>query len=70
MKNLILNAIAVALLLPMVCFSQPSLGMASDFALFTSVGAVTNTGITHVTGNVGTNSGSNTGFGNVNGVMH
>ncbi len=70
MKNLLLNAIAVAFLLPIVCVSQPSLGTASDFALFTSVGAVTNTGITHITGNVGTNSGSNTRFGNVNGVMH
>jgi Ice-binding-like len=32
--------------------------------------AVTNTGISNVTGNVGTNSGSSTGFGNVNGVMN
>ena len=42
--------------------------------LFTSVGAVTNVGtykyLTHLTGNVGTNSGSSTNFGNVNGVMH
>ena len=35
-----------------------------------STGAVTNTGISQITGNVGTNSGSSTGFGNVNGVMH
>jgi uncharacterized repeat protein (TIGR01451 family)/gliding motility-associated-like protein len=48
----------------------PNLGTASDFELFTSVGAVTNTGISQITGNVGTNSGSSTGFGNVNGVMH
>lgn len=48
----------------------PSLGTAADFVLFTSVGAVTNTGITHLTGNVGTNTASSTGFGNVDGVMH
>ncbi len=46
------------------------LGTAADFALFSGVGAVTNSGISHVTGHVGTNSGSSTGFGNVNGVMH
>ena len=57
--------------LPTVTSAQaPALGTARDFALFSSVGAVTNTGISHVTGNVGTNSGSSTGFGNVNGVMH
>jgi gliding motility-associated-like protein/uncharacterized repeat protein (TIGR01451 family) len=48
----------------------PNLGTAADFELFTSVGAVTNTGISQIAGNVGTNSGSSTGFGNVNGVMH
>jgi hypothetical protein len=42
----------------------------ADFVLFTSVGAVGNTGISQITGNIGTNSGSITGFGNVNGVMH
>ena len=48
----------------------PTLGTAANFVLFSSVGAVTNTSITHLTGNVGTNSGSSTGFGNVDGVMH
>jgi hypothetical protein len=48
----------------------PLMGTASDFVLFTSVGAVGNTGISQLTGNVGTNSGATTGFGNVNGVMH
>lgn len=52
-------------------FAQaPSLGTVADFVLFSSVGAVSNTGTSQLTGNVGTNSGSNTGFGNVNGVMH
>lgn len=58
------------LLLTTFIFAQaPPLGTAANFVLFTSVGAVTNTGISQVTGNVGTNSGSSTGFGNVNGVM-
>jgi hypothetical protein len=52
-------------------FSQaPNLGTAGSFVLFTSTGAVGNTGISQVTGNVGTNGGAITGFGNVNGVMH
>jgi hypothetical protein len=48
----------------------PTLGTAANFVLFTTVGAVTNTGPSQITGNVGTNSGSTTGFGNVNGQMH
>ncbi|MBP6625040.1 MAG: DUF3494 domain-containing protein [Chitinophagaceae bacterium] len=48
----------------------PTLGSAANFALFTSVGAITNTGISQITGNVGSNVGAGTGFGNVNGVMH
>lgn len=61
----------ILLLLPAINFGQaPDLGTAAGFVLFSSVGAVTNTGVSQVTGNVGTNSGSSTGFGNVNGVMH
>ena len=48
----------------------PNLGTAADFVLFTTNGAVTNTGITHLTGHVGSNVGGSTGFGNVDGVMH
>ena len=48
----------------------PTLGTAGDFVLFTASGAVTNTGNSFITGNVGTNTGAITGFGNVNGVMH
>jgi len=47
-----------------------TMGTTADFVLFSSNGAVTNTGISHLTGNVGTNAGSSTGFGNVDGVMH
>jgi len=71
-KKLPLIVIAAALLFfPNINFGQaPNLGTAANFVLFTSVGAVGNTGISQVTGNVGTNSGAITGFGNVNGVMH
>lgn len=67
------RSLTAALLLgiPFATFAQaPDLGSAADFVLYSSVGAVTNTGISQITGNVGTNSGSSTGFGNVNGQMH
>lgn len=57
--------------IPMVNWGQtPTLGSVADFVLFSTNGTVSNTGISHLTGNVGTNNGSNTGFGNVDGVMH
>ncbi|HEY6144312.1 MAG TPA: ice-binding family protein [Flavobacterium sp.] len=72
MKKILLTIIAFSLLLMQnLSFGQaPTLGTAANFVLFSSVGAVTNTGITHLTGNVGTNSSSSTGFGNVDGVMN
>ncbi len=72
MKKLLNLLTAVILfLIPNANYGQaPNLGTAANFVLFSSVGAVTNTGITMATGNVGTNSGSTTGFGNVNGQMH
>lgn len=48
----------------------PTLGVAGTFALFSTNGAVSNTGLSLVTGNVGTNNGSSTNFGNVDGIMH
>lgn len=51
-------------------FAQtPIVGSVANFVLFTSVGAVTNTGSSQVTGHVVSNSGAGTGFGNVNGIM-
>lgn len=53
----------------------PVLGTVADFVVFSSNGAVssnvTNSLMTHLTGNVGTNTSgaTSTGFGNVNGVM-
>ena len=59
------------LLMSTINFAQaPTLGAAADFVLFTSDGAVGNSGISHLTGNVGTNNGSRTFFGNVNVQMH
>ncbi len=71
-KKLLFLITATALLsFPIVNFAQaPNLRTTANFVLFTSAGAVTNSGISQFTGNVGTNSGSSTGFGNVNGVMH
>lgn len=55
---------------PMAFAANPSLGVAADFVLYSTDGALGNVGITHLTGNVGTNNGSIAGFGNVNGGMH
>ena len=63
--------VVILVLMPILNFAQaPPLGKAAEFVLFSTNGAVSNTGITQLTGNVGTNNGSSTGFGNVNGVMH
>jgi hypothetical protein len=73
MKNNLLYKITTAVLLaiPAVTFAQaPTLGTCAEFELFSTNGALLNNGISHVTGNVGSNNGSSTGFGNVNGQMH
>ncbi len=65
------TAVLAILLAPIISAAQaPPLGTTANFVLFTSTGAVGNTGISQLTGNVGTNSGAITGFGNVNGEMH
>ena len=73
MKNKILLIVAAKALLfiPGIEFAQaPTLGTVAEFVLFSKNGAVSNTGISQITGDVGTNNGSSTGFGNVNGVMN
>ena len=71
MKSLKFTLSGLFLFCAGVLFAQaPPLGAAAGFVLFSTIGAVSNTGNSHVTGNVGTNSGSSTGFGNVDGVMH
>ena len=71
-KNLLKSVALLALISGFnnVNGQAPNLGTAATFALFSSNGAVTNTGSSQVTGNVGSNNGSGTGFGNVNGTMH
>lgn len=73
MKTQLLIALTVAVLflMPVLNFAQaPFLGTAADFVLFSTDGAVSNTGISQLTGNVGSNNGFSTAFGNVNGIMH
>ena len=48
----------------------PALGSAANYVLFSTNGAVSNSGLSQLTGNVGTNNGLCTAFGNVNGQMH
>lgn len=73
MKNKLLCFVTFALfyVVPINNFAQaPNLGSSAKYILFTSGGAITNTGFSLLTGNVGSNNGATTGFGNVNGVMH
>jgi hypothetical protein len=72
MKNILQKLVfSVIIAAPGVIRAQaPNLGSASEFVLFSSDGALTNTGMSHLTGDVGTNNGSSTTFGNVNGVMN
>lgn len=66
----------VLFLTPTMNFAQaqaPDLGTAANFALFSTDEAVSNSGtsyLTRITGNVGSNGGPVSGFGNVNGQMH
>lgn len=72
-RKLLLSVSGFALfLIPNFTFSQtaPDLGPAATFVLFSTVGAVSNVGISQVTGNVGSNSAAGSGFGNINGQMH
>ena len=72
-SQFVLTIVAAAAFLALSDISlaqTPDLGTAANFALFSSAGAVGNTGVSQITGNIGTNVGAITGFGNVNGVMH
>ncbi len=70
-KSIFIAALTALLASPGISTAQaPSLGSASGFVLFTTVGGVSNTGISRLTGNVGTNNGAIVGFGNVNGNMN
>uniref|UniRef100_UPI0033651EE4 ice-binding family protein n=1 Tax=Haliscomenobacter sp. TaxID=2717303 RepID=UPI0033651EE4 len=61
MKKRLLKALTamVLFLIPLLGFGQaPNLGVASNFALFTAVGAFNNSGLTTITGDIGTNVGA------------
>lgn len=66
----ILTGIAIWAFASVTDAQAPTLGTAANFSLFSTSGAITNTGSSQITGNVGSNNGPVTGFGNVNGVMH
>lgn len=66
---LLLASFAIMCFSPLT-YGQISLGTAGNFALFTTTGAVSNIGTSQITGDVGTNNGAVTNFGNVDGVMH
>ncbi|MEP6950127.1 MAG: ice-binding family protein [Ginsengibacter sp.] len=72
MKKKIRFLIGITLLsFPKINFAQaPNLGTTANFVLFSTTGAIGNTGVSHITGNVGTNTGAITSFSNVDGVMH
>ena len=71
MKKKLLKVLTVVSLLSfsIINFGQTiNLGTVANFILFSTSGAVTNTGVSHFKGNVGTNSGASTGFGNIDGT--
>jgi hypothetical protein len=47
----------------------PNVGSMVNFTIFTSVGALANTGISPITGNIGTNNGAVTNYNNVSGTI-
>jgi hypothetical protein len=61
-KNGALALDATTLSLPTGCSSPTNYGFLNGFAAFTSSGNVNNVGSSFITGDVGTNSGSNIGF--------
>ena len=71
-RSFLLIAAAIALItLPDTEFGQaPNLGMASTFVLFSTIGAVSNAGISQIIGNAGSNNGATTGFGSLSGVLY
>jgi len=51
--------------------TAPSLGEIKSYSIFTASGNITNTGLSYSIGNIGTNSGTISGFSyNINGIFH
>jgi hypothetical protein len=73
MKNILFFIYVIFTLIfsPLLNFGQaPTLGTAANFVLFTTTGAVGSTGISNITGNVGSGAGAITGFGALNGLIY
>lgn len=74
MKNKQTAKLITFIILPffssLILGQTPNLGSAASFVLFTSVGAVGSTGVSQVTGNVGTGVGAITGFTGLNGTLY
>ncbi|HXB31109.1 MAG TPA: ice-binding family protein [Puia sp.] len=72
MKNNLLFLIVISIFsFPLLNFGQvPNLGTAANFVLFTTTGAVGSTGVSNITGNVGSGAGAITGFGGLNGLIY
>lgn len=74
MRKILLILCILSLILgkPFNGFGQalPNLGAATTFVLFSGVGAVSNTGNSQYTGDIGSSSGALLGFGNIDGQMH
>ena len=70
-KTLLFTVAATVLFFQNVSFGQaPEMGSTMNYVLFTSTGEVGNTGVSHVTGNIGTQIGTITLFGNVDGEVN
>lgn len=67
-----IKLIFLVIFLPSISLAQTPvpLGAAASFVIYSIPGPVGNTGTSRVTGDVGTNVGSSTGFGNINGSFH
>ena len=62
-SRLLILTVITSIFLPKVAFSQtPNLRSVINFVLFTTTGAVGNTGLSSITGKIGTNSGAITNF--------
>ena len=58
----IFMSLFLGIIIPSSAQCLPSLGAASGFTMYTKAGAVSNTGISNITGDIGSNAGTITGF--------
>jgi hypothetical protein len=70
-KQLCIIATSILLLFSNVIVAQViNLGTAANYVLFTTTGAISNTGVSQITGNVGNTVGAISNFSNTNGVFN